>query len=50
MIWRICQKNELTLQKNINNIKERFIQDGTEITDLQHSHTYEREIHSAPRS
>ena len=28
MICRIYQKNELTLQKNINNIKERFIQDG----------------------
>ena len=50
MIWRICQKNELTLQKNINNIKERFIQDGTEITDLQHSHSYKIEIYSAPRS
>ena len=34
MICRIYQKNELTLQKNINNIKERFIQDGTEIIDL----------------
>lgn len=34
MICRIYQKNELTLQTNINNIKERFIQDGTEIIDL----------------
>ena len=34
MICRIYQKNELTLQTNINNIKERFIQNGTEIIDL----------------
>ena len=34
MICRIYQKNELTLQTNINNIKERFKQNGTEIIDL----------------
>ena len=34
MICRIYQKNELTLQTNINNIKIRFIQNGTEIIDL----------------
>lgn len=34
MICRIYQKNELTLQTNNKNIKERFIQNGTEIIDL----------------